>query len=220
MRAEPGITDDMGRCPISNQVGGRAARDEATRFAALVEEHADFVWRSSRRLGVPESLADDATQQVFLVAQQKFASIEPGREKAFLFAVATNVAAHARRSVARRREAAEAPDESLVDPAPLPDVALDAQRARVLLDHVLGTLPMELRTVLVLFELEEMTMAEIADVLSLAPGTVASRLRRARAAFHDEAKRVRARLERPSARELFIASLGSQRLVPCEGGAR
>jgi len=206
----------MGGSPIAAPGSGSGAGGETRRFAALVEEHADFVWRSARRLGVPESLADDATQQVFMVAQQKLATLEPGREKAFLFAVATNVAAHARRSLARRREVAEAPDESLVDPAPLPDAELDAHRARVLLDHVLGMLPMELRTVLVLFELEEMTMAEIADVLSIAPGTVASRLRRAREAFHDEAKRVRARLERPSARELFVASLGSAHLVPCE----
>jgi RNA polymerase sigma-70 factor, ECF subfamily len=187
------------------------AQDDATRrFAALVEAHADFVWRSVRRLGVPEAYADDATQQVFLVAQKRFDAIEPGREKAFLFGVSTNVAAHARRSFARRREALDKPDEdTMVDHAPLPDVALDAERARVLLDHVLGALPMDLRAVLVLAELEEMTMADIADVLSLPPGTVASRLRRARQAFQEEANRVRQRLERPSARKLFVATLAS-----------
>jgi RNA polymerase sigma-70 factor, ECF subfamily len=44
--------------------------------------------------------------------------------------------------------------------------------------------------VFVLFELEEMTGLEIAHVLKLAPGTVASRLRRAREAFHDGVKRL------------------------------
>ena len=44
-------------------------------------------------------------------------------------------------------------------------------------------MPDELRTIFVLFELEELKMAAIAELLSLAPGTVASRLRRARAQF-------------------------------------
>ncbi len=181
------------------------------RFEALVVAHADFVFRSVRRLGVPDSLADDATQQVFLTARKRFDAITAGREKAFLFGVATNVASHVRRTLGRRRETDE-PSEPLADPRPLQDAALDAERARVLLDHVLGTLPIELRAVLVLAEIEEMTMAEIAELLSIPAGTVASRLRRAREAFHDEARRVRARIDRPSARALFAASVGGPTL--------
>ena len=45
----------------------------------------------------------------------------------------------------------------------------------------------------ILFELEEMTMAEVAALLSLAPGTVASRLRRAREEFQAAVSRMRAR---------------------------
>ena len=53
--------------PSSLAPHGDGGRFAAPRFAlgALVEEHADFVWRSLRRLGVPEAMADDATQQVF-----------------------------------------------------------------------------------------------------------------------------------------------------------
>ena len=194
-------------------MGGRVKTCETEkRFEALVVAHADFVFRSVRRLGVPDSHADDATQQVLMVARQRFDTIEVGREKGFLFGVATNVAAHVRRSLARRRETREEP-APIADPRPLPDEALDAERARVLLDHVLGSLEIDLRAVLVLAEIEEMTMAEIADLLSLPAGTVASRLRRARQAFHEEACRVRARLDRPSARALFIASLGSSSLA-------
>jgi RNA polymerase sigma-70 factor, ECF subfamily len=57
----------------------------------------------------------------------------------------------------------------------------------VLLDAVLATLPPELRQVFVLFELEELTMREIAAALRLPAGTVASRLRRAREMFKAEA---------------------------------
>jgi RNA polymerase sigma-70 factor (ECF subfamily) len=58
---------------------------------------------------------------------------------------------------------------------------------------VLATLELDLRAVFVLYELEEMTMAEIAVTLELAPGTVASRLRRAREAFEAAAASMRAR---------------------------
>ncbi len=43
-----------------------------------------------------------------------------------------------------------------------------------------------------LFELEGLTMAEIAELCSLAPGTVASRLRRAREDFRAQVRRIQA----------------------------
>jgi RNA polymerase sigma-70 factor (ECF subfamily) len=167
---------------------------------SLVESHADFVWRSLRRLGVPEGGADDATQQVFMIVAQKIGAVVCGKEKSFLFSVAMNVASHVRRSAARRREDPSEAAEDVVDPAPLPDAALDERRARVLLDEVLDAMPIELRTAFVLFELEEMTMHEIAEVLGVPQGTVASRLRRAREEFHKQAQRVRARVERRTVR--------------------
>jgi RNA polymerase sigma-70 factor (ECF subfamily) len=165
-------------------------------IGALIEAHADFVWRSLRRFGVPESVTDDATQRVFIIAQAKLPRISAGRERGFLFSVAMNVAAHARRAAARRREVDDEPLADLVDPGPLPDAELEERRARALLDEVLDAMPVDLRTVFVLFELEEMSMAEIADVLAIPSGTVASRLRRAREAFHKIAQRVRSRVER------------------------
>jgi len=167
----------------------------ASDLAALVETHADFVFRSVRRLGVPDAGADDATQQVFLVAQSKLDQIQMGRERAFLFAVAIHTAAHVRRTLARRREVDDAETAYVADGAPLPDEELDQRRARALLDEVLDAMPIDLRPVFVMAELEEMTMAEIAEILGLAPGTVASRLRRARGEFHEQAKRTRARLQ-------------------------
>ena len=54
---------------------------------------------------------------------------------------------------------------------------------RLILQRVLNQLPLELRVVFVLYELEELTMADIAATLALPPGTVASRLRRSREQF-------------------------------------
>src|SRR6516162_7479374 len=83
-----------------------AARVEPSRqrLRALVVAHFDFIWRSLRRLGVPEAGVDDATQRVFCVALRRLEDIEPGRERAFLFHTAMNVATDARRALARSRE--------------------------------------------------------------------------------------------------------------------
>ena len=52
----------------------------------------------------------------------------------------------------------------------------------------------ELRAVFVLHDIERLTMADIADALELKPGTVASRLRRAREDFDNRVGRVEARM--------------------------
>jgi len=156
----------------------------------MVDQHGDFVWRSLRRLGVPQSDVDDATQQVYIVAAGKLASIEPGRERAFLFATALRVASHARRGLGRRREV---PSEAVAeqrDETPGPDELTDRRRGRALLDEALAEMPLDLRAVLVLFELEEMSLTEIASALDLPRGTVASRLRRARGDFTTRANQI------------------------------
>jgi RNA polymerase sigma-70 factor (ECF subfamily) len=159
-----------------------------TRLRALVDAHHDFVWRSLRRLGVPPGDVDDGAQRVFLTVSRKLASIRESSERSFLFQTALRVAADARRSRMRRREVAH--DEEAVDDAPGGEELLDLRRARKRLDAILDGMSMDLRAVFVLFELDEMTMAEIATLLGLPAGTVASRLRRARSEFRDKAARV------------------------------
>ena len=161
-----------------------------TRFRALVDEHLDFTWRSLRRLGLPDDVADDATQRVFLVLSQKLDQVTPGAERAFLFNAAVRVASSEKRSFARRREVLAGDETDAVhDPSAPIDELLDQHRARTLLDRVLEELEMELRTVFILYELEGLTAAEIAVTLGVPKGTAASRLRRAREAFQQGLKR-------------------------------
>jgi RNA polymerase sigma-70 factor (ECF subfamily) len=184
----------------------------------LVAEHADFIWRTVRRLGVPESMADDATQQVCFALMSRIETVVVGRERAFLFSVAMNVAAHVRRTLARRREVGRETLD-IQDLAPLPDDALDQRRARALLDEVLDGMEIDLRTVFVMVELEEMTMADVASVLEVPSGTVASRLRRARDEFQRNAQRVRARLERVTTQSSsFVPAPSSSDLAVAGGG--
>lgn len=153
------------------------------RLTAMFEEHAAFVWRSLRRLGVSEPAVDDATQEVFLVANWRLAEIQLGKERAYLFGVAVRVASDARRRAQRRREDAGDALDAAPDPRPATDDLLDQRRARAVLDQLIAELPDDTRPVFILYELEGLTMAEIAAYLDLAPGTVASRLRRAREGF-------------------------------------
>ncbi len=168
-----------------------SASDEA-RLRALRREHFEFIWRSVRRLGVPEADADDAVQQVFIVAARKLSLITAGSERAFLFGTALRVAAHWRRTAMRRGTMVEV-DEQQADVAPSAEDLLEQRRARALLDEVLSALPLEVRAVFVLFELEELTLAEIATLLEIPSGTVASRLRRGRELFQAEVTRLKAR---------------------------
>ena len=164
------------------------------RLRRIVDAQFDFIWRSLRRLGVAEHSVDDAAQQVWIVAARKLAAIPPGQERAFLFGTALRVASDARRSTARRREVLANPEsDGAIDLAPPADQQLDDRRARALLDEVLAAMPLELRAVFVLFELEELATADIATLLGVPVGTAASRLRRARAEFQQIVKRMRAR---------------------------
>lgn len=155
--------------------------------AKLVHLHFDFIWRLLRRLGASD--AEDAAQQVFTVAWKKLDEIEAGKERAYLVGIAVKVASDARRARQRRRESTEElPDVAASHPDQLE--LLDQHRARQLLDRILESLSADLREAFVLFEIEQLTMREMAEVLAIPAGTAASRLRRAREAFQTELDRI------------------------------
>jgi RNA polymerase sigma-70 factor (ECF subfamily) len=157
--------------------------------------HYASMWRLLRRLGVRPDQLDDATQEVFWVAARRLSDIEAGREHSFLYGVALRVAA----SELRLQKAAMPLVEfeqipSLVDQRPSPEEQLAERQAREVLDDVLNRLPIDLRTVFVLYELEGLEVRQIAELEEIPVGTASSRLRRAREEFSAIAKRVRAGL--------------------------
>ncbi len=100
------------------------------RLRDMVDAHFAFVWRSMCHLGVPEADAEDAAQQVFLIAANKIDLIESGSEKAFLFGSAVRIASRARRSRVRRRETVVAHHAESADVSPSPEELVDQTRAR------------------------------------------------------------------------------------------
>ena len=159
----------------------------------LFRQHYGSVWRLLRRFGVAPAELDDRAQEVFWVAARRLSDLQPGREKSFLYGVSIRVAGNA----ARERKAAHASIEDVsepIDPRPSPEEHLNQHQARQLLERVLECLPLELRTVFVLFELEGLAVSEIAELEALPLGTASSRLRRARQEFSLVSKRFRSAL--------------------------
>jgi RNA polymerase sigma-70 factor, ECF subfamily len=190
-----GTSDLAAPEPLSRMLGDAFPKGRAreTRFRELVERHFAFVWRSVRRLGVPAADADDAAQEVFLVAARRLDDFTPERERAFLFGTAVRVASSCRRSASRHPEELDAAvDERAtnhLDPEELAELA----QARPLLQEILDGMDVDFRAVFILAEIEELPVREIAEVLGVPEGTVSSRLRTAREKFHAGVKRLHAR---------------------------
>jgi RNA polymerase sigma-70 factor (ECF subfamily) len=158
------------------------------RLTELYEQHVDFVWRSVRLLGLGPDVADDAVQDVFLVAHRRLADFEArSGPRTWLFAIAMRVVSNHRRSSRRRSKLLEREQALSNEPASA-HVAFDpfhhavsAERRQILLDAI-EALPHEQRVVFMLVELEEMTAPEVACALDVKLNTVYSRLRAARRA--------------------------------------
>ena len=162
-------------------MGPSAALDRHERMRSMVGEHVRFVARTLRKAGVPPSEIDDEVQRTFIVVADRLDRVQPGAERSFLFQVAHNVAAHARRALARRRDIPSGIVPERVEAFATPENLASRKQTRKLLDTIVGAMNEALRTVFLLYEVEEMNLAEIARFLRVPRGTVASRLRRARA---------------------------------------
>jgi RNA polymerase sigma-70 factor, ECF subfamily len=159
-----------------------AGESRALRLRRLIDQYLDFMARVLRSYGVPESDVDDGVQQVCLVLADKIDRIEPNAERSFVFRTSQRLASRIRRTRSRRNEVGEEAAANTMA-ALDPEQIADEREAFNVLGRVLEGLEDDLREVFVLFELEELTMAAIADMLQIPPGTVASRLRRAREQF-------------------------------------
>ena len=162
-----------------------AAKSRANdlRLRAMVDAHASFVARVLRNAGVPHADVDDEVQRTFITLARRLDDVHVGAERSFLLKTALYGAAHARRTLARRREVGEDEAPEMSDDTSSPEQLTAQKRNRQRLDEVLDAMGRDLRTVFVLYEFEELSMAEIAEVLDIPAGTVASRLRRARVEF-------------------------------------
>ncbi|MGP3936805.1 RNA polymerase sigma factor [Nonomuraea sp. KM88] len=132
--------------------------------------------------------AEDIAAETFLLAFDQRDRFDPARGglRPWLFGIATNLVARHRRKEARHyralsrmapEPAAEGPENSVV-------TSVSAQRMQPRLAQALATLSKGERDVLLLVALGQLGYDEVAQALGISPGTVGSRLSRARAKFH------------------------------------
>jgi RNA polymerase sigma-70 factor (ECF subfamily) len=175
------------------------------RFEAVYEEHFTFVWRMTRRLGVPDGSVDDVVQDVFLVLHRRLGEYD-GRAsvRSWLFGILSHVVRDHRRRHKRKavpcvpRAADSGSDIRAASAAPGPSALAEQSERVALLGRLLDLLDDDKRTILVLAYLEQMTVPEIAEVLGLNLNTAYSRLRTAKRRFDElyEAERSAAGMPR------------------------
>lgn len=154
-------------------------------FNAWVRAQYGFVWRVLRGMGLNHADAEDAAQQVFVIAARKLEQIDATRERSFLYGVALRVAHNTKRGLRRQRRAPEEPGDAASPDSDAPDRKAERARARQLLHELLEQVPEKLRRVLILAELEQMEAPQIAALENIPVGTVASRLRLGRARLRE-----------------------------------
>lgn len=184
-----------GGVPIPGDAGAAKPLD----VAQIHELHADFVWSSLQRLGIHVADLEDALQDVFVVVHRRLGTFDgSSRLSTWLFGICLRVASQYRRKAHRRRERGVVDLERMPSEGEgnAPEAAMLAREAERRLEQVLDVLEPGRRAVFVMFEVESIGCAEIAEQLGLPLGTVYSRLGAARADFAKAALKLRRQDER------------------------
>jgi RNA polymerase sigma-70 factor (ECF subfamily) len=149
-------------------------------------------------MGLSDAQAEENAQEAYSVAARKLDRIDDGRERAFLLGVAVRLAANVRRRAACRVEqlAFEREPYEIADGLPQAEELLEQKQQRAILDRILQSMSDPFREILTLYEIEELTMPEVAVALEIPEGTAASRLRRAREEFSRKIGRLTAGIAR------------------------
>ncbi len=161
--------------------------------ATIFREHGRYVYRLLRRLGIPQSDLDDASQEVFLVVHRKLDSFEGrGSVRAWVYGICVRVVTQYRRRRKANPVIVSGDDVEAID-VTTPVESLGAEEARKAFAAILDQLDDDRRTVFVLFELEGLTMQEIVELVGCPLQTGYSRLNKAREAVESAVRRYLAR---------------------------
>jgi len=171
------------------------AEERSVRFKELMIPQFDAAYNFARYLSHDVDAADDIVQDAFLRAYRSFDGYLGGDARAWIFAIVRNCY-HAWLQERGRKRRFEEPlnpvnagDEGMADawqiasqddtPEEVLIRASDSERVR----SIIHAMPIDLREILVLRELEQLSYRQIADVIEVPIGTVMSRLARARREF-------------------------------------
>ncbi len=167
----------------------RVQRGDREAFSELVTAYQKTVYNTALRLLGSREDAEDLTQEVFLTAYRRLGDFRgESRFSTWLCRIASNACIDALRrrkhrdalSLTREDEDGEDAEWEIPDASQSPEDLLSQKLTRDAVRRGLQTLSPEGRQVLILRELEGLSYEEIGDALGLEPGTVKSRIFRAR----------------------------------------
>ena len=156
-------------------------RDRIERFEAVALPHLDAAYTLARYLMRDDAAAQDVVQEAYLRALKYFDRYRGGDARAWVLAIVRHTSHTWRRQQRERpiefdeRVHSESVEERT------PEAAILRAADRDMVRRALDQLPLELREVIVLREIQGLSYKEIADVAGIPIGTVMSRLSRARA---------------------------------------
>ena len=157
------------------------ARKDGLDFGQIYTSHFELAWRALRRYGVPPEELEDGLQEVFLTVHDRLHTFE-GRSslRTWIYGIARRIARehrpNGRLEICQPRSLDELPAHGSLDEG----LGLEQREDAQLLDALLAELSEDRREVLVLVELEQLTVAEASEVLGENPNTLQSRLKAAR----------------------------------------
>lgn len=154
-----------------------AARGDRAAFSALLERHYDRLFALAWRLTGERAEAEDLTQDICLALPHKLTGFRgEARVGTWLYRIAVNAAHDRRRRRASHTRAAEGWGDWELNRT---DAAREERAQLDWLTTAMRKLPEDLRDTLALV-LDDLTQAEVAEVLGVAPGTVAWRVSEAK----------------------------------------
>ncbi len=167
---------------------------DALDLDVLYRAHAPVVARWASRLAGPSADVEDLVQEIFLVVERRLSEFRgEAKVTTWLYRITERVVLDARRRDRFRRWFSRARshdiERALSSPQSTPVDALERRESSEQVYRILDRMPDKYRTVMILFELEEMSGEEIAAFTGLNPATVWVHLHRARTRFLHEMKR-------------------------------
>ena len=170
---------------VNASPAGVAAKASTPPFAEIFREHARYLWRALLGLGVRPGDVDDACQEVFLIVHRRLPDFDGRALRSWLYAICLRVASEYRRSARVRREiSVERIPES--DAPGGQDERVHAGELSERLLASLERLDADKREAFVLFEIEELPLREVAEVLGCPLQTAYSRLQAARTRVRED----------------------------------
>ena len=158
----------------------RCSKGDEAAFLTLYEQYSGGLYRFAYRILGSRQMAEDVVQDCFESLIRNFRRFDPGRSalRTYLFAAARNLAGKQFRYFGEELDLEQVPDLPSESDDPL--LHLLAEERSVAVRNAIAALSPILREVLVLFEYEDLSIAEIAEIVASDPGTVKVRLHRAR----------------------------------------